>query len=583
MIGKRITWLLAAACVLVFWCFGAKVPASQAAEITILFTGDTHAMLYPCSCPVEPDGGIARRAAMVAQFRKLDHELLLLDCGGFIAGGLLDEYTQNTELDKLRTSINLKAMAMMKYDAAAVSADEFNFGRAFLEENIAKANFPLLSADIESSLARPYIIKEIKGIKIALIGLTGGSAVNKAAGFKFIDAKAALKGAVEEVKSKGVDIIVLLSNIEETESMSLAEISGGIDVLIVGRSRRGDEPIIKSDGIILARPSWQGRKLGKLSLTVEAGKITGYKLDEPRLSDRVLDDPDIRKILPDCFQDTNCRKDGVTGKCHDYGLRQAKCSFEESAIVETIVITSKDCKTCDTGIAIATLKKYFPALNVSNLYYPDAKAKNLIKELDIKFLPAYLLSKDVETQKSFPAFRKNLEEKGSFYLLSPQVSGISYFLDRKKITGRLDLFISLYAKDSALVLEELKIRRPELHLLAIKNGYGFDAAAGNLEIEEYLRCVCVQKYYPERFWDYTSCRARNIGSSWWEECAGDFNIDKIKFCARGPEGAKLLEENIALNKELQIMFGPTYLLENQEIFSSRGVTKKEELERIIKK
>jgi len=41
-----------------------------AKEITIIYTGSTHGMVYPCSCPIEPDGGIARRATLVKQLRK---------------------------------------------------------------------------------------------------------------------------------------------------------------------------------------------------------------------------------------------------------------------------------------------------------------------------------------------------------------------------------------------------------------------------------------------------------------------------------------------------------------------------------
>jgi protein-disulfide isomerase len=61
------------------------------------------------------------------------------------------------------------------------------------------------------------------------------------------------------------------------------------------------------------------------------------------------------------------------------------------------------------------------------------------------------------------------------------------------------------------------------------------------------------------------------------------DTQKIKACARGQEGSSLLRENIRLNKELEVMFGPTYLLDNQEIFSSKGAPKKEELEKIIKR
>ena len=102
-----------------------------AKEITILYTGNTHAMLYTCSCPIERDGGVARRASLVKELRKKHPELLLLDCGAFTAGGSMDEYIQNTRLDMQRSEVNLKAMELMHYDAVAIGSDEFNFGKDF--------------------------------------------------------------------------------------------------------------------------------------------------------------------------------------------------------------------------------------------------------------------------------------------------------------------------------------------------------------------------------------------------------------------------------------------------------------------
>jgi hypothetical protein len=66
--------------------------------------------------------------------------------------------------------------------------------------------------------------------------------------------------------------------------------------------------------------------------------------------------------------------------------------------------------------------------------------------------------------------------------------------------------------------------------------------------------------------DYLICRARNIDSSWWEDCLSKkADIAKIKTCAQSEEGRNLLKENIALGKELDIMFGPSCLADNQEI------------------
>ena len=102
-------------------------------------------------------------------------------------------------------------------------------------------------------------------------------------------------------------------------------------------------------------------------------------------------------------------------------------------------------------------------------------------------------------------------------------------------------------------------------------------------MEEYLRGVCVQKYYPEKFWDYLICRAGNIHSSYWDDCLGGVDSLRIRSCAREAEGINLLKDNTRLNKQLQISSGPSYLLDNQEIFSSLMVPSKEEFKKILKK
>jgi len=174
--------------------------------------------------------------------------------------------------------------------------------------------------------------------------------------------------------------------------------------------------------------------------------------------------------------------------------------------------------------------------------------------------------------------------KGNFYMVKPQFSGIAYFLERKNIKGRLDLFISLYDKNTLALLDMIKEFNPIVHFLAVEKAKdNFAAKDGNLEVEEYLRSVCVQKYYPANFWDYISCRGEFINTSWWQDCLNKLDTNKIMVCAQGEEGKELLRENINLNKELQIISGPAYLLDNQEIFGSQGVPKKEEFKKIIKR
>jgi len=551
-----------------------------AKEITILYTGETHAMLYPCNCPKEPDGGIARRATLIKQLRKDYPDALLLDSGGFFAGGLMDEYTQNTQADMQRTIINLKAMELMKYDAVTIGDDEFNFGRKFFQENIVKTHLTLLSCNIPD-LFKPYIIKEISGIKIGIIGVTTLSARQKAEGLKFIEPKAAVASAVTQLRKDNVNIIVLLSHLGESEDLNLINDIQGIDLLITGHSRAKDEPFTKIANTLVLRPSWEGRRLGKVTFTVERDKIKEYKVEELRLSDQIRDDPDILSILPPCFSDANCTKEGREGICQNPGSLNSNCLFSEANKVNLLIITDKDCIACDTEMMVDSLKKFFPGLYVSYLYYPDEKAKNMVNDFGIFALPAYFLGKEAEKEKNFDRLKANLELKANLYMLRPLFSGFSYLIGRKRIKGNLELFISLYDKTTPELLDAIKEYNPKIHFLAVEREGKFDAPKGNLEVEDGLRAVCVQKYYPQKFWDYISCRGNNINTSWWDDCAANLDTKKIQSCARGQEGISLLRENINLNKELGVMFGPTYLLDNQEIFATKGVPSKEELKKII--
>ncbi|MDD5027654.1 MAG: hypothetical protein PHV58_04115 [Candidatus Omnitrophica bacterium] len=577
--------IIAVACALVYGLFSLASPEAYAQdkELTLIYTGETHGALYPCNCPVEDDGGVSRRATLINQLRKKYPDSLVLDSGNFFGGGLLDQNTQNTQLDMQRSRINLAAMGLMKYDALAISDDEFNFGEDFLKENISKARLNFVSADLKLKNVTPYIIKEVSGLRVGIIGLTNYGVKQKAAGVKFIEPRRAVETAVKELKSMGASLIILLSNLGENEDLKIIENIPEISVVIDGHNRKGKELFAKTKSAVILRPTWQGRRLNKAVLNIKGNKIDKVSVEDIRVSDKVSADPVILSILPPCFSDNDCKKEGQVGACQNAGSVNAGCFFSKAARVNLTIVTPRECSSCNPGEMVAFLKKQFPGLVISYIYYPDKKAEKLVKELKATGLPLYLLGKEVEREKSFSGLKSSLEQQGDFYMLKPQVSGLGYFLDRKLRQGQLDLFISLFDKDAFWVLNIIREFNPTLHLLAVIRGDKIDTRYGKAEVEEDLRAVCVQKYYPKGFWDYLACRAKNINSSWWEDCASGMDFEKIKSCSRGPEGQALLKKNCSLGQELKIMFGPTYLLDNREIFSSRGALPKEELKKKIKK
>ena len=295
--------------------------------------------------------------------------------------------------------------------------------------------------------------------------------------------------------------------------------------------------------------------------------------------------PEAAGVLPRCHSDSDCRQGGLRGRCNNPGGKNASCSFPAPHKIDLLVIDTKDGVARNTDYFIGVLKKRIPGISVRVIDYPGREAQKMIRKLSLEVLPAYILPRAVEKEADFDSFKKGLRPAGNFYLVKPQTSGFSYFLNRKEKKGRFDIFLSFFDKNAALLLERLREFKPFPHFLVTENkGGGFSASGGAAETEESLRAVCVQKYYPDKFWDYLTCRAKNVRSSYWEDCLGDAGLcEKIKICARGKEGESLLKDNISLNRNLRIASGPTYLLDNRRIFSSREAPSREEFKKILGK
>jgi 2',3'-cyclic-nucleotide 2'-phosphodiesterase (5'-nucleotidase family) len=187
----------------------------------IAYTGETHAMIYPCNCPIEPDGGIARRATFVKKLRAQNPQMLLLDSGGVFGGGLMDEYNQSSELDQRRTDIAVRAMALMKYDAVAVGDDEFNFGREYFSGLMAKYKIPFVSSNCPVPGVAPFVIKRAGKVSVGIVGVSPQSAGPKAGGITIPDAARGRCGGYRTDEGPGRGPYRVVEPSGETEDRAL--------------------------------------------------------------------------------------------------------------------------------------------------------------------------------------------------------------------------------------------------------------------------------------------------------------------------------------------------------------------------
>lgn len=326
-----------------------------------------------------------------------------------------------------------------------------------------------------------------------------------------------------------------------------------------------------------------------MNLSVKDGEVVDYNVKNIALDATVGDDVEMSSVVPRCYSNRDCWSPDMRGICQQPGGQFANCVFEEIVKIPMFTIVPKDCRTCRMEQVIENLKAIFPGLQIENLNTDDPFAKKLMKELGIDMLPAFVLSKQVEKDSNFAQFSQiAFPTDGEYYYLKPGVAGVSYFSGRKRLPGRLDLFMMLtqpgafaiYDLANELIQEKDAKVQLSLHFIGLQDVEtgAFQNPNGIREIEEDKLYCCIEKHYPKKAWDYLSCRTKNIQSLWWGDCLEEgMDAGLITECAKGEESNQLLKEKIKLSEELQIFYSPLFLLENAEIFGITLQTTKEEI------
>ncbi len=295
-----------------------------------------------------------------------------------------------------------------------------------------------------------------------------------------------------------------------------------------------------------------------------------------------------------CSSDADCSRPGMIGVCQAAGEKQARCVWQEIIKVPATVIEPEVCRSCQTGVVVEQLRSLFPGLEVEYLKASDEKAKNLISEFKIKMLPAYILSKDAEREPGFATFQPMATAANGKYYLNPENSGVSYFLDRKLEKNKLDLFLVLTApgmSPAVKIAREIAANKNEkisvnIQFLGIEDEKTkkIISPGNEREITEDALYACVEKYYPEKAFDYLTDRVLNISNIWLEDYLASQKLDakKIKTCAQSAEGEKLFRDKVRLSQELNVRYAPLFLMNNTEIFGSSEKTTAAEVIKVMK-
>jgi len=257
--------------------FLSPLDAGEKKQIRILHVNDFHGFVQPDRL-FGSDEKMGGAVFLDAKIRSLRADpavpTLLLAAGDMIQGDNWANLFQGKSVIEL--------MNAMAFDGMVMGNHELDFGQAVLKQRIGEAAFPFLAANVQGlPELKPFMVKEIGGVKVAVIGLvtertpTGTHPVN-AVGLTFLSPKATLETYLPELR-KTADVVIVLTHLGHDADRYLAEQVSGADAVIGGHSHtRVTKPPRIGNTLVLQ--AWEhGKALGVLDLTLEDGRITASR------------------------------------------------------------------------------------------------------------------------------------------------------------------------------------------------------------------------------------------------------------------------------------------------------------------
>jgi 2',3'-cyclic-nucleotide 2'-phosphodiesterase (5'-nucleotidase family) len=210
--------------------------------------------------------------------------VLLLDAGNAL-------WSSRPLAKRSEARITVEAMNLMGYDALALGDLDLKLGVDILQQRMAEASFPFISGNLVVAstgelLAQPYVLVEIGGHTVGLIGLTWESAAlapteRGEQQYELLKAEDVLPRYVADLAGQ-TDIIILLSNMGHEDDKRLSSLVPGIDLIVSSRSRLLLTEGWKNDqtGTIIVEAGSLGTRIGRRHLRFDSNGVVVQHLDE---------------------------------------------------------------------------------------------------------------------------------------------------------------------------------------------------------------------------------------------------------------------------------------------------------------
>lgn len=230
-------------------------------------------------------GGFAHLKTLVDQLRANRPDALLLDGGDTWQGSWTALKTNAQDMVDAQLALGVDVMTAhweMTFGAdrvVEIIENDFAGKIDFVAQNI-------ITNDFEEPVFEPYVIKEINGVPVAIIGQAFpytpiANPRHFVPDWSFGIRDDRMQEMVDEARGKGAQAVILLSHNGMDVDLKLATRVTGIDAIMGGHTHDGvyHPVIVENSGgkTLVTNAGSNGKFLGVLDLEVKGGKVTDYR------------------------------------------------------------------------------------------------------------------------------------------------------------------------------------------------------------------------------------------------------------------------------------------------------------------
>ncbi|SHI87039.1 LPXTG-motif cell wall anchor domain-containing protein [Clostridium amylolyticum] len=258
-------------------------------DIQILATSDMHNKFVAydyATDSVSKSGSLAQIATLVKGLRAKNPNTILVDNGDTLQGTASSLFI-NDEIHPMIAGMNA-----MGYDSLSLGNHEFNYGMDFVARFKKAAKFEILCGNVlntatKERLGKPYIIKEVNGVKVGIIGLITPHITKwdgpNLKGYTVTNPVDEGKKIADELRPQ-VDVMIATFHAGENEEYgngdSARELAKAVPDLaaIVAGHAHSNIPQAKEGNVLITEPGSYAQKLSKIDLKVEKDASGKYKV-----------------------------------------------------------------------------------------------------------------------------------------------------------------------------------------------------------------------------------------------------------------------------------------------------------------